>query len=77
MTTKIDIGMMKFGVKGWGEVARFQVDCPDNLLSDLEGLFDDVADEMIDAALPVYQREIQSQLESHRDTGELDRKSVV
>lgn len=52
-------------------MARFDIDCPNDILKDLESLYDDVADEMIDAALPIYQKEIQKQLEPHRDTGEL------
>lgn len=52
-------------------MAKFEVEAPENMLSGLSDLFEDVADDMINAALPVYQEEIQRQLEKHRDTGEL------
>ena len=52
-------------------MARFELEIPENMLSGLSELFEDVADDMINAALPVYQEEIQRQLEKHRDTGEL------
>ena len=52
-------------------MARFEVSAPEDVLPGLSELFDDVADDMINAALPAYKEEIQGQLERHRDTGEL------
>ncbi len=52
-------------------MARFEVSVPDDMLSGLNDMFEDVADDMINAALPAYKEEIQRQLESHRVTGDL------
>lgn len=52
-------------------MAVFDFDFPDNILDDVLNVFDEAAPKMIDESLPIYESAIKSELQSHRDTGEL------
>ena len=52
-------------------MANFQFDFPDDILSDVSGIFDVVAPEMIDEALPIYENAVKTELQPHKDTGDL------
>jgi HK97 gp10 family phage protein len=51
-------------------MARFDFEIPDDFLKGLQ-LTDELANEMIDSALPIYQRAIQRRLIIHKRTGAL------
>ena len=52
-------------------MANFDFDFPEDMLSGLDSILDDVAPKMIEEALPVYEKAVKNKLEKHRDTGEL------
>lgn len=52
-------------------MAVFDFDFPDNMFDDVLNIFDETAPKMIDEALPIYESAVKSELQPHRDTGEL------
>lgn len=52
-------------------MAVFDFDFPDNMFDDVLNIFDEAAPKMIDEALPIYESSVKSELQPHRDTGEL------
>ena len=52
-------------------MANFDFDFPEDMLSGLDSILDDVAPKMIEEALPIYEKAVKNKLEKHRDTGEL------
>lgn len=52
-------------------MAVFDFDFPDNMFDDVLNIFDETAPKMIDEALPIYESSVKSELQPHRDTGEL------
>lgn len=52
-------------------MANFDFDFPEDMLSGLDSILDNVAPKMIEEALPVYEKAVKNKLEKHRDTGEL------
>lgn len=55
-------------------MAGFNVDFPNDFLSQLDGVFDDVAPKMIDAALPTYEETVKKSLKSSISTAPEDVK---
>lgn len=52
-------------------MAVFDFDFPDDMFDDVLNIFDETAPKMIDEALPIYESSVKSELQPHRDTGEL------
>ena len=52
-------------------MAVFDFDFPNDMFDDVLNIFDETAPKMIDEALPIYESAVKSELQPHRDTGEL------